>query len=813
MANQAGTWDKTWQDVRFGWKLLGKDPGFTAMAVLALALGIGATSTVFSVLHSVLLSPLPFHRVDRLVTIWGTDPKRGAAEIEIAWREYEEWRRQNNVLEDVALMSSVNLDMPLTGDGQPQQVESTIVTHTFFRTLGVKAFRGRVFSAEDDRQGAPPRCLIGYSLWQSRYGGSDSILGRQIRSDQDSLEVIGVMPPEFDYPRDVQVWLPAMAVAPNLAKENRDLKVFAAVARLRSGVSLEQAQAEMAIIGKRLDETSSTGKRGLSFALHGMLDAVFGNARQALWIMMGAVALVLLLACLNVGNLLLARGAVREREMAIRAALGAGRGRLFRQLLVESFLLAILGTAAGFGLLYLALKLVAILGPADIPRLNQVELNAISALFTVVLAFAATLVFGAVPALQGASPHLADTLKETSSTSTTSGARLRFRNALVTAEVAVAVMLAVGAGLLVKSFRELQSLDPGFNADNVFTFRLTLNAKHQEQAKRQQFYAAVLDKVRALPGVVSAGAVLIRPLSGTVGWDNPFTVDGQSSDQQAANPNANYEAISPDYFGTMSIPLLAGRDFARGDTEKAQGVIIVNESFAKRHWGVSNAVGRRVKLGRPGGPQPWLTVVGVAKDVRYREWEAVRTDLYIPFTQRAQHRSDFVVKTTGDPTALAGAVRAAVRELDKDQAISNVTTMRALVDAALARAKFNMAMLTIFAACALALASIGVYGVISYFVAQRRTEIGIRMALGATTGGVARLVLGQGIGLVTAGIVGGVVGALALTRWMGSILYGIKATDPGTYATVVAVLLLCGVGACLIPVLRAVRVSPASTLR
>ena len=593
-----------------------------------------------------------------------------------------------------------------------------------------------------------------------------------MHSDSDTVTIIGVMRHDFDFPRDVDVWIPLLAGFPG-APQQKNLRVFRAIARLRDGVSVDKARAEMDVIARRLDET----KQGYTVAITPMIDAVFGNARAALWILMAAVLLVLVVACLNVGNLLLARGVVREREMAIRAALGASRARLIRQLLIESLMLAVLGTTLGFLLLELALRAVAIFAPADVPRIDEVSITPLIMAVTVALAFTTTLLVRGRPGAAGIATRFGRSLKETTLSATPSVRRVRLRNALVVAEVALSVLLACGAGLLVRSFRELSALDPGFDSNRVLTFRVTLNSKWQTQEKRREFYGGVIEKVSALPGVESTAAVLLRPLSGAVGWDNPFTVEGQSPEQQASNPNANYEAISPGYFRTMRIPLICGRDFTSTDAEKAQGVVIVNESLARKHWGTTGAIGRRLKLGKSGGPQPWLTVVGVAKDVRYREWEALRSDIYIPYTQRAQHRSDFVVRTATDPGGLIAAVRSTIRSIDPDQAISNVTTMESLVDSALARARFSMMLLTVFAVCALVLASIGVYGLVSYFVAQRRGEIGIRMALGATVRNIVGLVVQEGFMMVGAGVVIGVAASLALMRMLGTLLYGVDATD------------------------------------
>jgi putative ABC transport system permease protein len=798
-----------WGELRHSARQLIRTRAFTLPALAGLALGIGATTAVFSIVHTMLLRSMGFTQTDRLVALWQTDLKRGQKHVEVCWADLIEWRKQTAIFEEVALASSVNLDFPLTGDGKPQQVDGTTVTGNFFRLLGAIPQAGRLFTDDDDVPGAPPRVVISDRLWRTRFGGDRGIAGRQIQVGGGSVTVIGVASPEFDFPRDVDIWAPLRTSWPTVEKQPR-FRVFRSVARMRPGVTVPEAQAHLSLVASQVERTLPAGSQGFGVLVTPMLEEIFGAAHKAAWLMLGAVALVLVIACANVANLLLARATVRSREIAIRAVLGASRGRLVRFLLTESVLLGAFAGGAGLALATLGVEVLVRMAPADVPRIGQVTLDAPVLLFGIGLTFATVVLFGLAPAMITSDRDPQEALQRASTRASASRGHTRLRAWLIAGEVALAVVLLVGAGLLLRTFSRLAGLDGGFNPERVLTFRVTLGKPDQES--RRLFYTQVLERMRALPGVESAGAVLIRPLSGIVGWDTIYQIEGQTQDEQLRNPNGNYEAVSPDYFRTMGIRLIAGRDFTTADTEKAQGVVIINESTARRHWPGQSAVGKHLRLGRD-AKAPWLEVVGVVNDVRYREWEAVRPDLYVPYTQRAQHRSDFVVKTKRDPAALIAAVQREVLAIDPNQAISNVTTMQALVDRALARSRFNSTILGVLAVCALALAAIGIYGLLSYSVAQRRNEIGIRLALGATPGRIVALVAAGGFRMAAAGAGVGIVAAALLSPLVEAQLYDVTRLDPVSYSGAAIALGICALAACVVPAMRAAIVDPVRALQ
>ncbi|MEO8125972.1 MAG: ABC transporter permease [Bryobacteraceae bacterium] len=797
--------DRFLQDLRFGLSQIWRKPGFAMLSVFALALGIGAASSIYSVVSAVLLHPLPFGDAERLVTLWALDRKHGDQPVEISLNAFRQWRKQNQIFDDIAVYTSVNLDFAFTGNGEPQQVEGVTATDNFFSVMGVKPVLGRTFTGPQD-------IVISNRLWKTRYGGDPTIIGRGVLLSDEKATISGVMGPDFDYPKDADVWAPLLGDGG--LEKNPDIRVLAGIARMKPDIDVRKARAEMNVIADRVERAFPLQNHGLGVLVTPLTEALFGKAKPALLLMLGAVLLVLVIACANVGNLLLARATGRQRELAVRAALGATRARLIQQLLTDSLILAILGGAAGLLVAQFGVAALKSLAAADLPRIQDVHIDAGVVAFAALLTLATVLIAGLVPALEASRFTGFDALKESGTKASASRSRKGMRNALVIGEIAIAFVVLSGAGLLVRSFSRLQSIDPGFRAANVLTFRVTFGtAKYAKQEPRRVFYQALLDRLRSLPGVESAGAILLRPLSGTVGWDNAFTVEGQSVADQALNPAANYEAISPDYFRTMRIPLLAGRDVALTDTAEAPGALMVNESTAKRYWPGQQAVGKRLKLGGPNNKNPWLTVVGVVKDVRYREWESARVDLYIPFYQRSQHRSDFVVKTAVDPLTLVSAVRSAVYALDKDQPLSSITTVDTLVSRTLARPRFNMLVFSWFAAVAVLLGVIGIYGVLAYSVAQQSHEIGIRMALGSSPGRILRQMLAEGLRLAVTGTALGIVLSLATTRLMSALLFTISAHDPWTFATVsIGVLAVC-VLACVVPAVRAADVDPMRALQ
>jgi predicted permease len=772
---------------------------FTAASILAL--GIGASVALFSTVQSVLLRPPAFAAPEDLAILWERDLKRGAGEAEISWSRFEAFQH-SGALAAVASISSVNLDFALLDAGDPLQVEGAQVSFNFFEVLGVRPLLGRTFVAADQTGSAdaPFPVIISHRLWVDRFGGRDDVLSRPIRISAAKCQVVGVMPSTFAFPRAVDLWIPQTA---GLATaQNRDIRVLKLLARRKRGMAWTEAETALNLVIRRMEETASTkGFVAHAVPIH---NAIYGNARGVLWTLFAASLLLLLTACANVANLFMARLAARRRELAVRTALGATRLDLASMLLREALLIALAGGPIGVLLAAWATRLLASFGPADVPGLAETTVELPALLFAFALVLITTLLFGLAPVWAGSRVDPARTIRECGERG--SGRSARLSDFLIAGEVAITLMLLIGCALAGRSLWNLANIDPGFRTHNVFTFRVTLaGQKFGPQDARKQFYRELLERLRALPGVESAGAVLIRPLAGPVGWDSPFTMEGQTSEEQTRNPYANYEAISPGYFGTMGMPLLAGRDFHGADTN---GVVIINEATARRYFGAVDAVGKHVKL----GSGPWLEVVGVVKDAHYREWEAARVDLYVPFEQRAQHRSDFVVRTTGNPEAIAESVRREVLRLNPEQPISSVTTIEKLVDGALARPKFLSLVLNLFGAVAAILAMTGLYAVLRFVFASREKELAIRAAIGAAPGDLLRLVLAHGLKRTIAGVVAGLAGGLAVTRWIEPLLFDVPAYSVAAWSAAVGVLFVIAALAALGPARRAARIDPARVL-
>jgi putative ABC transport system permease protein len=795
-------------DLRHGMRQLTQARGFSVPAVAGLALGIAATTAVFSIVHATLLRSSGVTDAGRVVALWETEPQRGQKQVEVCYADLQDWRKETGLFENVAIASSVNLDVPLF-DGEPQQVDATTVSGAFFSLLGTKAAMGRLLTEEDDRPGAPLRLVISHRLWRTRYGADPNVVGRSVRTSGASGVIAGVLPPEFDFPRGVDVFFALEASWPDVAKQPY-LRVFRAVARLRDGVPAETARTRLNMLASQSAQTRRAADAATSGVLvTPLIDEVYGPAKQGVSLLLAAVLLVLLIGCANTANLLMARATARNRELALRSVLGAQRGRVVLLLLAESAVLSGAAAAAGMGLARVLIRVIARFAPAEVPHIDEVALDAPVLLFGIGISFLTVLLFGLGPALAASRRDPNDALRPAGRGSAGDRGHTRTLRTLMATEVALSVVLLIGAALLIRSFTALASIDPGFNAQNILTFRVTTNSGAQDA--RRKLYGEVLESVRTMPGVISAGAVLIRPLSGLVGWDTTYTVEGQSPEAAKGNPNGNYEAISPDYFRTMGIRFLEGRDFRTADVEVAPGVVIINAGTARRHWPGRSAIGRRIRL-NPDPKAPWLTVAGVVSDVRYREWQSAQPDFYVPYTQRAQHRTDFVVKTAGDPEALAEAVRRKVLAIDPQQPISNVTTMERLVDRAISGSRFVAMVLTLLSACALGLAAIGIYGVLSYAVALRTWEIGIRIALGSTPGQVLGLIAASGMRTAMYGAAAGIAAAIALVRVLSSLVYGVGLSDPAAWASAVCALFAAAMAACVVPARRAAKVDPARVL-
>ena len=794
-------------DVRYAARMMRRNPAFTITAVLTLALGIGASTAVFSVVNTVLLRPLPYPDSDRLVQIWSTNPTANRWGMWTAYPRFEDWRRQNTVFEEMATARTWVLS--IKGGDHPESLLGVITSSQLLQLLRVQPMLGRGFLPEEDQPGRDHVILLSYGLWQRRFGSDPAVIGRTVDVDQQNYTVIGVMPSDFRFPPElptyrVDAWLPP---APDPSRSERVSNNYYTFARLKPGVTLAQAQAEMDAISHALAEKHSAD-RGLGVKVVGWRQQVGSEVRPALLILLGAISLVLLIACANVANLLLARGAVRQREAALRQALGAGHARLIRQFLTESVLLAVFGGVTGLLLAYEGLDLFIRLAP-DIPRLDETTLDPHVLIFSAVLTLGTGLIFGIAPALQGSRTDLQDALKESGSRLTIGATRARTRSALVVTEMALALMLLAGAGLLVRSFVRVQKVDPGFNPKNLLTaFVMLPSSKYPEPQRQALFFHEVMDRITSLPGVECAGAADSAPM--LTNDTGPVSIESHAVEPEI---QAERPKITPDYFRAMGIRLLRGRAFTWADNEGSLPVAIINESAAHQYWPNEDAMGKRVKL-EDGSAPVWRQVIGIVGDVRQDSLvKAGRPEVYAPLLQVPVPYLVLTVRTRAEPASLAAAVRHAVMAVDRDQPLFQIQTMQQVVEDSIADRRFQMSLLAAFGAIALGLAAIGIYGLISYTVSQRTHEIGIRMALGAKRGDVLHLVVRHGMMLAIVGVVLGTVGALLLTRFLAGMLYGVSATDPTTLLSVATLLIGVAALASYIPARRAMRGDPMVALK
>ena len=799
-------------DLRYAARLQRKNPGFTIVAVIALALGIGANTAIFSVVNTVLLRPLPYKDPERLVMVWEDASRHGYPRDTPAAGNYSDWRDQNQVFEGMAAIADTSFN--LTGSGEPERLEGRRVSANLFPLLGVEPQIGRVFTAAEDQPGGPRVVLLSYGLWQRRFGGDPNIAGQSLTLNGESYVVVGVMPARFQFPSsDDQAWVPIAFTQQEAA--NRGRHYLQVLARLKPGVSLAQAQSEMSTIATRLQQQYPQFNAELGAVVQPLQEHLVGDIKPALLILLGAVGLVLLIACANVAYLLLARAAVRQKEIAVRVALGARRWRLIRQFLTESVLLSTLGGLVGLAIAYGGLVLLKAFIPENISQAREISIDLKVLGFTFLVSVATGLIFGLAPAIQAARFNQIETLKEGGRDAATGGGGKRLRGLLVTAEVAISLVLLIGAGLLINSFLRLRNVDPGFRADNLLTMRIVLPKPRYEQFERRSaFYTDLVQRIQSLAGVRSAAVTTNLPLY-RQGNSIGISIEGQPAPPPGQERIVVTRIISPGYFDTMSIPLLRGRQVTEQDTETTPNVVVISETMARRYWPGEDAVGKRIAAGRVTSPEDWIQVVGVVKDVRQFELNAEpKPQMYLSYRQAGFFEPrDLVVKTDVDPSSLAATVRKAVWEIDKDQPVSNIQTMEEILADSIARQRFSMLLLAIFAAVALVLAGVGIYGVMSYSVAQRTHEIGIRMALGAETGAVLKLAVGYGMKLVIAGIVIGLIAAFALTRVMATLLFGVTATDPTTFTLISLLLVAVAALASYIPARRATRVNPIIALR
>ena len=803
--------DTILQDIRYSIRRLSKNIGFTAVAVLALALGIGANTAIFSVVNSILLQPLAYKDPQQLVTITHSYANLSAASVSPPG--FADYRDQTQSFESVAAL--LDYDYNLTEQGDPEQLRGHRVSPSFFTALGIAPLFGNTFVAEQDQPGHHRVVALSYKLWQRRFNSNPDILGATIKLNGQNYEVVAVMPASFEWGKD-ELWSPLALAPTNFAPTNRGNEFLDVIARLKPGVTIEQAQAEMNTVANGIRQANPGAypeEANWRVGVKSLTEEVVGDIRQVLIVLLIAVGFVLLIACANVANLLLARATARQKEIAIRQALGARRSRLIRQLLTESMLLALMSGAAGLLLALWGVDLIVRLNESNIPRASEVGIDGRVMVFTLIVSMLTAILFGLIPALQTSKIDLQGALKE-GGRGSTAGSPL-IRRALVVVEVALALVLLIGAGLMIKSFIRLQNVDPGFDTRNVLTAEVSLPTfKYRDKAQISSFFQQVIEQIKNAPGVESVGGITGLPLTGT-GWTGSFNIEGRPVAPGQAEPHSAFRAITPDYFEAMKIPLIDGRFFSERDVEGSNRVVIIDRTLAEHFFPGENPLGKRVEFGMagPDGPK-WREIVGVVGSIRHRRLDAeIKDHIYFPQTQVPQSIMSLVVRTSTDPESATSVIRGAVASVDKDQPIHRVMTMEQVRSDSVSNKRLSMLLLTIFAGVALVLASVGIYGVMSYSVSERTHEIGIRMALGAKAADVLKLVVGQGMALALAGVVIGVAAALLLTRFMQSLLFGVTATDATTFMLISVLLAGVALLACYLPARRATKVDPMVALR
>lgn len=796
------------KDIRYAFRSLARRPAFTAVAVITLALGIGANTAIFSVVYGVLLRPLAYPEPGRLVALRESNAVK-QPDAQVAPGNFLEWQRQVTLFSDFAAHRTVSYN--LTGDGHPERLLAGRVSTGLFKMLGAHPIAGREFLPEEDQAGREKVVIIGEGLWQRRYGSQTSIVGKPIKLSGEDFTVVGVMPARFRLPdqRERELWTP-MAF-----KENERTLHYAryidAIARLRPGVSLDQAQSEMSAIAGRLSQEYPNTNEGWTVKVAPLIDFAVGDARKILWLLFSAVGLVLLIACANVTNLLLARAATRQKEIAIRVALGAGRLRIIRQLATESLLLAFLGALAGWPMAVWGLKALLSIAPSDLPRLTAVTIDNRALLFTLAITLLTGLFFGLAPALQLANTNSNQTLKDGGSEGNRGAAGRSIGNLLITGEVALAVVLLIAGGLLLRTIWRLNQIDPGFNERNALAVTVQLSEnKYPDNEQVSRFSQQLVHEVSVLPGVQATGIARILPIAHDLATG--FYIEGRQREPENQLPQTNYSAVSGDYFNAMGIPLLEGRTFTDRDNQQTTRVAIVSAELAQRFFPGENAIGKRINVTT--GPESFREIVGVVGDVKQQGLaQATKPHVYEPFAQAPDHFMTLIVRTSHEPSTLVPAIRSQVLELDQELPLQRVTTLDSMISNSIRQQRFASVVLSVFAGVALVLALAGLYGVISYSVAQRTRELGIRVALGAQLSDVLRLVLKQGMTFVLVGEVIGLAGAFALTRLIRGLLFGVSATDATTFVTVAVSLFAVALAACYVPARRATKVDPLVVLK
>lgn len=807
-----------WQDIRYGARIFRRNPGFTLLAVITLGLGIGANTAIFSVIYGVLLRPLPYQNGDRLVVMRQQAPLAGVNNLFFSVKEIADYREQTQTLDEVVEHHSMSFT--LFGGTEPERIQTAVVSANFFDVLGVKPLLGRSFLPSDEKHGADAVLILSHEYWQRSHKGDPNIVGKIFAMNNRPHTVIGVLPPIPQFPNNSDVYMPTSACPTRSSEQfmaNRNARMMTVFGRLKLGVPVEQAQADLSTIASRLKQQhpdSYPENRGYRVETTSLREELTRQARLTFLILLGMAGLVLLIACANVANLTLARAMRREREMALRSALGASRGRLIRQLLTESTMLAVAGGVLGMALAALSLDLLVGFAARFTPRATEIHIEGSVLLFTLLISVITGLAFGLMPALSN-KENLSTALKEGGAQSTAGAARQRVRGALVVAQVALSFVLLIGAGLMMRSLIKLQHVNAGFDPEKVMVMRLSPNwSKYTTNEQYKNFSLRVLEKVKPVPGVISTAMATTYPLNPFGITNGPFNrnflIEGRSIAESELAPQADYRVISPDYFQTIRMPLVKGRVFTDADQEKTLPVAIINQSLARHRWNNEDPIGRKISFDRG---DTWITVVGVIGDSRnYGLDQEAKDEIYRPVAQ-ANGGGFLLLRTAAEPLSLARQIRNAIREIDAETAIDHVRTLEDARNEALASPRLTTILLGLFAAMALAITSAGVGGVIALAVSQRTHEIGIRMALGASRGKVLWMILRQGLGLVGAGLLLGVAGSLALTRLMATLLFGVEPTDAITFLGMSAVILAVAALACFIPARRATGIDPISALR
>ncbi len=804
-------------DLRYGVRTLLRNPGFAIVVVLTLALGIGANTAVFSVINAVLLKPLPYPQADHIVSIAGKFTGIGIPDDRNALSppEFMDLRRFASAFSDISVVQGASYGIRV-GD-VPERVGGAVVSANFFHLMGISPQLGRAFAPEEEQMGRDTVVLLGHGMWQGKFGADRNVVGRPMEINGRTYTIIGVMPAGFDYPFQAEMWTPLAFTSAQLQPNFRGNHGLTGLARIKPELTYEQALSDMSRVTRQIIEGAPDypyQRFNFQILIRPILEDLVGEIRPAMVLLMGAVALVLLIACANAANVLMVRASAREREIGIRTALGAGRGRLVRQLLTESTVLSVTGAAVGLLLARAGISMIARIGGPAFPRLVQARTDWETLLFTTGVALGTGVFFGIVPALQVSQTSTHESLKEGGRTSTAGHSQHRLRKLFVVGEVALSLALLIGAGLLIKSFMRLQDVDPGFRAEGILTMRVSLpQSRYGQPELVRTFYRRLMERLSTVSGIESLGAVNALPLSGQ-GGSGTTTVDTAAVAPDNASPEADWRVAMPGYFQTMQTKLIAGRFFDEHDNETSAPVAIIDESMARTYWPGESAVGKKLKRGGRGSQAPWMTVVGVVGHIRYGSLERPsRVQLYWPHAQNPSSSMSLVLRTRASQGAMAETVQRTVMALDTDQPVYAVRQMEELMAGSMMRRRIIMLLLAMFAGAALLLAALGIYGVVSYWVTQRTHEIGIRMALGASRGDILRMVMGQSLSILIIGVALGLAGALVLGRVMAAQLFSVGSTDPWTYASLGLVLLGVGMLAGLMPAVRGALASPIRTLR